>query len=206
MLDYRSFIFGFLLCLALAGLGAVALGLGYGPATPTYRNTALTILAGDANTSVQPLFSPGSGSEIVSLMNGAQHTMDIEMYEMTDSSGLGAVMAAARARGVTVRLILEPRVNSKAIPAMVAGLSASGVQVKWASLQYTLTHSKMMIIDGHVVLVGSINFSKAAQNTNREADAVLDGPVAAEYEKVFETDWAAASDARPDTPAYSAGG
>ncbi|MDE1798517.1 MAG: phospholipase D family protein, partial [Candidatus Micrarchaeota archaeon] len=184
MLDFRSFALGFLLCLALAGLGAMALGLGV--AAPTYSNAppavaapaaygnAPTAILASGNNTVEPLFSPGSGERIVSLINSAQHSIDVEMYEMTPSSGLPQALAAAQARGVAVRLILEPRVNSNGLASMVSGLSTSGVSVKWASLKYTLTHSKIMIIDGHIVLVGSINFSKAAQYTNREADVILD--------------------------------
>ena len=47
-------------------------------------------------------------------------------------------------------------------------LSSYGIAAKCIKI-YELTHSKFMLIDGKTLLVGSINFSNNALNTNREA-------------------------------------
>ncbi|MCL6088945.1 MAG: phospholipase D-like domain-containing protein, partial [Candidatus Marsarchaeota archaeon] len=65
-----------------------------------------------------------------------------------------------------------------------------GVEVRWASVRYQLTHAKMMIVDKKQALVGSINFSKAAQNKNREVDVLLAGPALEQLVQTFEQDWA----------------
>jgi phosphatidylserine/phosphatidylglycerophosphate/cardiolipin synthase-like enzyme len=145
--------------------------------------------------SVQPLFSPGSSDEIVSLIRSSQKTIDVEMYVFTDET-LARELGEAAKRGVQVRVILEPRVEASNLNAIAAGLLDSGVQVRWASLKFQLTHAKFMVIDQKTVLMGSINFSKAAQNKNREAAAIIQGPPVQSYIDIFETDWPAAGLAR----------
>ncbi len=145
-----------------------------------------------------PLFSPDASDEIISMMREAKETIEVEMYVFTDDA-LARELSDAQKRGVQVRVILEGRVNSKASTQTIpAALEAAGVQVRWASLQYALTHSKMMIIDGKKVLIGSINFSKSAQHKNREAAAVLECPEdASQYSEVFEKDWKDAMEIAP---------
>jgi len=145
--------------------------------------------------SVTPLFSPGTNDEIVSLIRSAQKSIDVEMYVFTDAA-LASELGDAAKRGVIVRVILEPRVEASNLNAIASGLLDSGVQVRWASLKFQLTHSKFMIIDNKLVLVGSINFSKAAQTKNREAAAILQGPPVQSYVDIFETDWPTAGLAR----------
>ncbi len=150
---------------------------------------------------VQPIFSPGTNEELVSLIRSARTSIDVEMYVFTDEN-LARELTEASARGVKVRVILEPRVSASNLNAIAAGLQAGGVSVKWASVRYQLTHTKMMIVDGKEALVGSINFSKAAQNKNREAAVVLEGPALADLQKIFEQDFKDGTMARPLTASY----
>ena len=159
--------------------------------------SALPFLS-SACATVTPLFSPGSSDEIVSLIRSAGKTIDVEMYVFTDETLAGELADAAK-RGVQVRVILEPRVESSNLNTLAAGMLDSGVQVRWASLKFQLTHAKFMVIDGKTVLVGSINFSKAAQNKNREAAAILQGPPVQSYIDIFEADWPIAGLARKTT-------
>ena len=177
-MDAKSFLAGIIVSSALL---AVALAI-YFPAA--------SLQANDACPSLQPLFSPDSSDEIIAMMRSAQKTIDIEMYVFTDDA-LARELVDAQKRGVKVRVILESRVESKASTQTIpAALEAGGIEVRWASLSYALTHSKMMVIDGKKVLVGSINFSKNAQHRNREAAAIIGcGEKVAEYSAVFEKDW-----------------
>ncbi|VVB57192.1 Cardiolipin synthase A [uncultured archaeon] len=152
----------------------------------------LSSMSGASCNLVRPLFSPGSGGDIVSMIRSARTSIDVEMYVFTDEN-LARELAAASARGVKVRVILEPRVSSNNLNAIAAGLQDGGVEVRWASLRYQLTHTKMMIVDGKEALVGSINFSGAAQNKNREVGVELQGPALEKLQDVFEQDWKDAS-------------
>ncbi len=150
--------------------------------------TGFFIPAYQAQAITEPVFSPGSEPEIISLIDSSRNSLDVEMYTFSNMRIADAIVAAA-GRGVPCRVILEARVDGDSNLKMAGYLSAHGVQVRFASGKYALTHSKMMIIDGREVLVGSINFSNNAVLRNREAAAVLQGAITNDYEAVFSQDW-----------------
>lgn len=139
-------------------------------------------------TEAQTLFSPNSQPEVESLVRTAKNSIELEMYVFT-SEQMALELAEAARRGVEVRVILERRVNSYNMEDIVSALRESGVKVRWASLNYKLTHSKMMVVDGKRVFVGSTNFSKSALNQNREMAVVLEGEIVKEFISEFEKDW-----------------
>ena len=52
------------------------------------------------------------------------------------------------------------------------------------------THNKLMIIDGKVVIISSINFSENAFLNNRESGMVIQNTnVATAFNDVFQRDW-----------------
>ena len=93
-----------------------------------------------------------------SLIRSAKETIDVEIYVFT-SEDIVRELADAQKRGVRVRVIMEPRVEDSRKGKVFSLLEASGIEVRWASFEYKLTHSKMIIVDGKTALVGSINLS-----------------------------------------------
>lgn len=144
------------------------------------------------NAKVDFVFSPHAEAEVVSFIGSARETVDIEMYTFSSDAMMKAVGNAVK-RGVRVRIIMEPRVEDSRKQKVFDTLAALGAEMRWASLEYKLTHSKFVIVDGKKVLIGSINFSKSALNDNREADAVIEGVGVKEVAGIFETDWAKAT-------------
>lgn len=140
------------------------------------------------NAKVSFVFSPDAEGEVVSFLRSAEKSIDIEMYVFT-SEGIIRELADAERRGVRVRVILEPRIEDSRKERVFALLSESGVEARWASFSYKLTHSKFVIVDGRRALVGSINFSQSALNLNREAAVAMEGEKVAELSAVFEEDW-----------------
>jgi len=140
------------------------------------------------NAKVSFVFSPDAEVEVVSLIRSAQKTLDVEMYVLTSEEIVRELSMAAK-RGVRVRVILEPRIEDSRKSLTFKILEENGVEVKWASFSYKLTHSKFVIVDGKRALVGSINFSKSALNFNREAAVIVEGEGVAEIVAVFEEDW-----------------
>ncbi len=134
------------------------------------------------------VFSPGATDEVVAFIDSSRKTLDVEMYVFSSDELLDA-LKRARARGVSVRVILEKRVMSEQNVYMYEQLLLSGIDVYWASENYKLTHSKFMVADSSRLLVGSHNFSDSAMEYNREASVILEGPVVAEFVRVFEEDW-----------------
>jgi len=140
------------------------------------------------NAKAEFVFSPNAEDEVLSLLHSAQKTLDVEMYVLT-SDDVVRELAEAQKRGVRVRVILEPRVEDSRKQRIFDTLRGNGVEVRWASFTYKLTHSKFVIVDGKRALVGSINFSESALNSNREAAIIIEGEKVAELSAVFEEDW-----------------
>lgn len=146
------------------------------------------------NAHVDFVLSPGAEGEVVSFIRSARRTIDVEMYVFTSEDIVRELGDAAK-RGVRVRVILEPRVSDSRKQKVFDELSALGAEVRWASLEYKLTHAKMLIADGKRALLGSINFSESALNYNREADAIIEGEGVAELQDAFNQDWMKAAGA-----------
>lgn len=139
--------------------------------------------------SVETLFSPGAEAEIAGLIESANETIDVEMYQFSYAP-FADELADAKARGVRVRVILEPRLDGDDNLQTMAKLKGDGVDARWATLEFSRTHSKTMVVDGKIVLVGSPNWSYSAMFRNRESAVVVEGSeVAGEFERVFESDW-----------------
>jgi len=144
------------------------------------------------NESVQALISPPVADEMIAAIDSAESTIDIMLYQFS-YSGLKNALVRAVERGVKVRIILEPRVDSNFPTAEF--LASKGIEVKWASKKFANTHAKAAIIDGKRVIAGSINWSNHAMFENREIGVLVESAaLAGQLLDVFEGDWAAASD------------
>ena len=140
-------------------------------------------------TSAQPVFSPNSEPQVIDFLNSAQNSIDVEMYIFSSKNVADALVQKAQS-GVKVRVIVELRTDSGAsLVKMIQYLKDGGVDVRFASSGFQLTHSKMVVVDGKKVLLGSINFSKSALTKNREAAVIISGPISSDFESVFEQDW-----------------
>ena len=145
--------------------------------------------------SVQALISPGIGGEVLRLVSSANSTIEAELYQFSFTP-LMDELVRAHGRGVSVRVILEPRLSGDDNLDAAAFLVRHGVPVRWASLSFSNTHSKLAIIDGESALVGSPNWSYSAMFKNRETAAIISGKNAIrEFRETFEEDWAAGTPA-----------
>lgn len=143
---------------------------------------------------VQSVFSPGADAVLVPLMSSAQKSIHAELYQFSFPE-LREAVASAAGRGVDVKIILDPTVDSNLDTAEF--LKARGAQVRWGSQEYKYTHAKSAVVDGKKVVVGSINWSGNAMRNNREAAVVVeDEETAEEFERVFAEDWGKASEVR----------
>jgi cardiolipin synthase len=116
------------------------------------------------------LVGPDDGAApVLSFIRGAQRSIAVEMYLLTDDDSIQA-LADARASGRTVQVILEPHPFGAdgANQAAWDRLAAAGVDLGWASRRFALTHAKLLVADGSRALVMSLNLTHAGLNTNRE--------------------------------------
>ena len=113
------------------------------------------------------IVEPGAGfSPVYNLINGARHSIDMTMYEFSDTTAEHDLAAAAR-RGVRVHVILDHReqsVNSAAY----SYLSSHAVMVTWSSPRYRYTHQKTVIIDGAETVIMTANLTSQYYATSRD--------------------------------------
>lgn len=98
----------------------------------------------------------------------------------------------AKKRGASVEVILNQSDSDYSSHAATenlrtgAYLANSGITVYFDSPEKT-THTKLLIIDGRFVVIGSANWSYSAMAKNNEASVVIDSPeLAAFYIKYFQ--------------------
>ena len=141
----------------------------------------------------QLVIEPDQGpAPLLSFLGAAKHTLDGEIYLVTDQA-VEAALTAAAARGVAVRINLEPHPfgTPRAVVARAyAALAAGGVQVRYTSSHWAFTHAKYLVADRARLWAGTMNWSGAGFRSNREYALVdADPPAAGEAEALFAADW-----------------
>jgi phosphatidylserine/phosphatidylglycerophosphate/cardiolipin synthase-like enzyme len=175
---------------------ALAAGFLLGFYFPTQKNQAAFL--NPSGVTVETIFSPGSEARLVSFIDSSQKSLDVELYQFSNSALKAALVRAVR-RGVVVRVILEPKVDGNLETAEF--LQGKGVAVRFAWQGFTNTHAKAAVADDFCLLAGSINWSQRAVDSNREV-AILTcdasaASAAREFESVFENDWEKAMQVMP---------
>ncbi len=126
------------------------------------------------------------------MIASARHSVDLDIYELTDPVVERALAGAAR-RGVDVRVLVNGydegtpvRTNAPA----ARYLSAHGVHVRVAPRTFPFTHIKALTVDGRQTAVMSLNLDGGYASTRDFA--VLDRRRAdvAAVVAVFDADWA----------------
>jgi cardiolipin synthase len=145
--------------------------------------------------------SPTGGSESMVLMyllaiTASSKSVDLSAaYFVPDDLSLNALVAALR-RGVKVRIVvpgehIDSETSRSASRSKWEPLLAAGALI--AEYGPTMYHSKVMIVDGLLVSVGSTNFDNRSFHLNDEATLnILDQAFAAEQTRIFEQDLALA--------------
>ncbi len=141
----------------------------YGYSGATNSNYTITVNGptggGGGGTGGVTIYAmPDSGERpILDAINGAQRSIDLEIYQITDDNVTTALVGAAQ-RGVAVRVMLEPKtVGGSNYTAEAATLQAGGVVVQATPPQFdashNVDHAKFIIIDGQKMMFGTGNFS-----------------------------------------------
>jgi len=152
-----------------------------------------------AKTSVTPsdgtdlVWSPtDSQTRLLSLINSAQHSLEVEQEEFGDTTLVNAVVAAAQ-RGVAVRVVAEDQ--GGAYDSELNQVTAAGGHVKtYSSSTGYYIHAKAIVVDygtsAASVFQGSENFSDNSLNHNRELGLIVaDSGVLTGIENAFNADF-----------------
>ena len=100
------------------------------------------------------------------MINAARHSIDVTMYEFSDTTAEHDLAAAAE-RGVRVRVILDRRARSVNSDAY-SYLGSHRVAVTWSSPDYHYTHQKTVITDGMKAVVMTANLTSRYYATSRD--------------------------------------
>lgn len=148
-----------------------------------------------AATGYTLLTEPDSGKgQILSLINGAQSSIDLAIYEIEDPEIVSALTTAAQ-RGVNVRVLFNYysflHYGHDPNAPFIEKLKAGGVNAKPASQNFLITHQKTFAIDDSVAVIMTFNLNPGYFKGTRDFGVITgDSGQVAEIVKVFEADWA----------------
>ncbi|QYA12108.1 phospholipase D family protein [Rhizobium sp. AB2/73] len=136
----------------------------------------------DAKISV--CFTPGEQCEakIIDAIDRARSSIRVQAYGFTSLPIIHALQRAA-GRGVEVLAILDKTNERKYSGATL--LEAAGVPV-WIDFEPAIAHNKIIVIDGHLTIGGSYNYTVAAQKRNAENVTFTESR---EIARQFTTNW-----------------
>ena len=127
---------------------------------------------------VQAFFSPHGGATdaVVNALGHATNSIHVQAYSFTSAPIAKALVDAAR-RGVKVQVILDRSQRTEKY-SEADFLKNEGIPTL-IDAEHAIAHNKVMVIDGYLVLTGSFNFTKAAEENNAENLLVVNDPVLA---------------------------
>lgn len=127
---------------------------------------------------VQVFFSPHGGATegVVNALDHATNSVFVQAYSFT-SAPIAKALVEAQRRGVKVQVILDKSqrtekyseadfLKNEAVPTLI-------------DAEHAIAHNKIMIIDGYLVLTGSFNFTKTAEDNNAENLLIINDSVLA---------------------------
>jgi cardiolipin synthase len=132
-----------------------------------------------------------TSSPIIDAINAAKQALNIRMFLFTDRALLDAV-AAAKHRGVNVRVVLNParRTGEAENEETREGLVAAGIEVRDSNPAFDLTHQKSMVVDNKIGLVESFNWEPRDLTVTRDYALVTTrADEVAEMVRCFDADW-----------------
>ena len=165
-------IFGIAIALGLFGASVVLLRH-----EKDLREVATTISGGAdfRGAIVSTCFTPAQTcvGDIISQINAARTEIRVQAYGFTSPLILSA-LATARARGVDVAVILTSRLVALERELPVRRMHCMQEFLYLSIFRPAIAHNKVMIIDRHIVITGSYNFTVAAERRNAENVTFID--------------------------------
>ncbi len=170
--------------LVLAGCKPLTTAGASAPAGTAPAGTAAPAQSGALITEPQAGFSP-----VYHLIKHARHSIDLTMYEFTDTRAEHDLAAAAQ-RGVSVKVVLDQREKSHNSAAF-GYLRSHGVKVVWSSPRFEYTHQKTLLVDGSTAVIMTANLTSEYYSSTRDF-LVMDTKAAdvAAIAQVFSADFA----------------
>ena len=112
-------------------------------------------------------FSPrgGATSAIIQSLDNAKVLVLVQAYSFS-SIPITEALVRAHNRGVTVQVLLDKSQRTQRFTA-ASLLGQAGIRTH-IDAAHAIAHNKVMVIDSEIVITGSFNFTKAAEERNAE--------------------------------------
>ena len=187
------------LCLLLVGCD-INIGIGGTGGSGGSGTCQSNCSTGSGAQGVRVIVEPDAGeSPITGAIRGAQKSVWLEMYLLSDRNVINALEEAAN-RGVDVRVMLEPHpVGGGTSPSRTLDqLRAAGIKAQYTDPAFSLTHEKGLIIDGNTAFIMTSNFTRSALGgysgssgyENREYDIIdTNSQDVQAVIAIFQADW-----------------
>jgi len=132
-------------------------------------------------------FSPRGGctEAVVAALGKARSSVVVQAYSFT-SAPIAKALVDAHRRGVKVEVILDKSQRTEKYSS--ADFVAHAGIPTLIDAKHAIAHNKVMIIDGRVVITGSFNFTKQAEEHNAENLLIIRDQVIAEK---YAANWSA---------------
>jgi len=129
--------------------------------------SAFTTLAASDSLSVQIFFSPRGGctEAVVNAITQAKTEILVQAYSFT-SAPIAKALVEAHKRRVRVQIILDRSQRKERYSS--ADFTAHAGIPTFIDAAHAIAHNKVMIIDKALLITGSFNFTKAAEEKNAE--------------------------------------
>lgn len=189
MAKFRDILLGILVGVMLG------LVLGWGV---THYATAKSCPASASNCIDKALITPVSDRgyylKTHQILQNSKESIHMVMFEVkyypkypnSHENILVRDLIEAKKRGVDVKIIVDEYSNKDNA---YDYLKKNGVEIKYDPENIT-THSKVIIVDGKIIILGSTNWSYFSLDNNHETDIVIEDSETAEYfENYFQWLW-----------------
>ncbi|MGD0682570.1 MAG: phospholipase D-like domain-containing protein [Terracidiphilus sp.] len=170
------------------------------PASGTAKTTTLTLTITAASSTTYTLIAePTAGlTPIYNLISSAKNTIDMTMYELTDTT-VTSLLATAASKGVTVRVILDQNSEKSSNTTAYNYLSENNVSVHWANPVYTVTHQKTITVDQTTSAIMTLNLTPNYYSTSRDYAVITNDPAdVSAIETTFAADFINGTITPPD--------
>jgi phosphatidylserine/phosphatidylglycerophosphate/cardiolipin synthase-like enzyme len=129
---------------------------------------------------VRVYFSPRGGATeaVVQALQQATNTILVQAYSFT-SPPIARALVDAHNRGVAVRVVLDKSQRTEKY-SEADFLIHEGIATLMDS-QHAIAHNKIMVLDSYLILTGSFNFTKAAEENNAKNLLIINDPVLAKH-------------------------
>src|SRR5215211_4994395 len=164
----------------------------FGPKSPSQLNDQTIVLNGSQIAVVFTSEDPALEQAIIPIVNSAKKSIRFLAFSFTDYPLADAMSQRAKA-GVDVAGVFE-KVGSEADASELKTLMCRKVPVRQDGNPGFL-HHKVIVVDERIVITGSMNYSKNAEESNDENVIIIDNAeIARLYLQEFERVWDLAND------------